>query len=217
MSPPARAQLTIEGSGPKDCLFNPKDYSVTKANSWKTDAKQGATAVDPEFTGGQPREMTLQLLFDTTLITPPVSVKEITDELFASMNATIGGAAGGNAKKAVQRPRTITFTFGTFTFVGVAKSLTVQYLLFDPKGEPLRADVKLALVQWTGKVKGQNPTTRSTGALGAHTVRDGDSLASLAYTAYGDATLWRRIAEDNGIDNPLQLRSGRTLSVPEPD
>jgi nucleoid-associated protein YgaU len=213
----SKAKLTIEGSGPMDCLFNPKDYSVTKANGWDAKAKKGATAEQPQFTGGQPREMTLQLLFDTTLLAPPVSVKDITDKLFAAMDATVGGASGGAAKKQEKRPRTITFTFGTFSFIGVAKSLTVQYLLFKPDGEPLRADVKLALVQWDVPVEGQNPTTRSTGALSSHLVRDGDSLPSIAYKAYGDATMWRAIAEDNGIDNPLRLTSGRTLRVPEVD
>lgn len=216
----SKAKLTIEGSGPMDCLFNPKDYSVTKANGWDSKATKGATAGQPQFTGGQPREMTLQLLFDTTLLKPPVSVKEITDKLFAAMDATIGGASGGAAKKQDKRPKTIKFEFGTFSFLGVAKSLTVQYLLFKPTGEPLRADVKLALVQWDVKVpakQGQNPTTRSTSAHSAHVVRDGDSLPSIAYEAYGDATLWRAIAEDNGIDNPLRLTSGRTLRVPELD
>lgn len=213
----SKAKLTIEGSAPMDCLFNPKDYSVTKSNGWDSKAKKGATGEPPQFTGGQPREMTLQLLFDTTLLTPPVSVKEITDKLFAAMDATVGGAAGGSAKKNDNRPPTIKFEFGPFSFLGVAKSLTVQYLLFKPTGEPLRADVKLALMQWVPPKKGQNPTTRSTSALSAHVVRDGDSLPSIAYEAYGDATMWRAIAEDNGIDNPLRLTRGRTLRVPELD
>ena len=41
-----------------------------------------------------------------------------------------------------------------------------------------------------------------------HTVRDGDTLPSISYGAYGDATQWRLIAEANGVDNPLHLRRG---------
>jgi nucleoid-associated protein YgaU len=33
---------------------------------------------------------------------------------------------------------------------------------------------------------------------------------------YGDPTRWRAIAEANGIDDPLALRRGRTLSIPRP-
>jgi nucleoid-associated protein YgaU len=49
---------------------------------------------------------------------------------------------------------------------------------------------------------------------GVHTVQDGDSLPSIAYRAYGDATRWRAIADANGIDNPLHVRRGTPLVVP---
>jgi nucleoid-associated protein YgaU len=45
-------------------------------------------------------------------------------------------------------------------------------------------------------------------------VRDGDSLQSIAFDAYGDPTRWRPIAEANGIDDPLALRSGAELTIP---
>jgi nucleoid-associated protein YgaU len=47
-----------------------------------------------------------------------------------------------------------------------------------------------------------------------HTLTDGDSLQSVAYKNYGDATRWRTIAEANGIDDPLTLRRGSQLSIP---
>ena len=52
--------------------------------------------------------------------------------------------------------------------------------------------------------------------LKVHTVTDGDSLPSVAYKNYGDATRWRTIAEANGIDDPLSLRRGQPAVDPEP-
>jgi len=52
-----KATLTIENGGGFDCLFNPKDYTVTKTNNWKAEPKQGETAARPSFTGGTPWEM----------------------------------------------------------------------------------------------------------------------------------------------------------------
>jgi nucleoid-associated protein YgaU len=46
-------------------------------------------------------------------------------------------------------------------------------------------------------------------------VRDGDTLPSIAYQTYGDATRWRIIAEANDVDNPLHLRRGSALSLPK--
>jgi hypothetical protein len=206
-----KAKLIMENGVTINCLFNPKDYTVTKTNNWKADAKQGATAAQPQFTGGVPWEMTLQLLFDSSLLKPELSVKDATGKLFDAMNATIGEAGKGNTK----RPPWVTFHYGWFDFKGVAKNLSVQYTLFTSEAEPIRADVKLALMQWNVETeKGQNPTTQGEGGLGAHVVRDGDSLPSIAYQVYGDATQWRTIAQANGIDDPLRLRGGRMLSVP---
>jgi nucleoid-associated protein YgaU len=208
-----KASLDIEGGSTLACIFNPKDFSVTKSNSWEAPPAPGKSEVTPTFGGGQPQELTLALLFDATLLTPEVTVKQVTIELFDSMKASKEERSG----KSKTRPPTLTFEWGTFSFKGVTKSLTVQYQLFSDKGEPIRADVKLTLMQWD--VKGaawrQNPTTRSVGGLGAHIVRDGDSLPSIAYRTYGDATRWRPIAEANGIDDPLSLSSGRTLAVPD--
>lgn len=211
--PVQRATLSIEGGETLTCLFNPKDFSVSKANSWETKASPGVSAAKPTFGGGQPRELTLQLLFDATLLEPETSVKDVSTKLFKAMDAKPEGPQRNKA-----RPPSLTFRWGDFAFEGVAKSLTVQYQLFLPDGEPIRADIKLALVQWDVEgTEGQNPTTRSSGALGAHVVRDGDSLASIAYRVYGDATQWRAIARENGIDDPLRLRSGRSLSIPSLD
>ena len=74
--------------------------------------------------------------------------------------------------------------------------------------------MKLTLKQAAATIKGQNPTTRAQAGFGMHTVKDGDTLPSISYRAYGDATRWRLIAEANGVDNPLHLRRGSSLSLP---
>jgi hypothetical protein len=51
---------------------------------------------------------------------------------------------------------------------------------------------------------------------GIHTVQDGDSLASIAHRAYGEAQRWRDVAEANGIDNPFHLPRGLPLTLPRP-
>ena len=47
-----------------------------------------------------------------------------------------------------------------------------------------------------------------------HVVRRGDTLSSIAFEEYGDPALWRHIAEENGIDDPLGLAPGQVLSIP---
>jgi nucleoid-associated protein YgaU len=121
------------------------------------------------------------------------------------------------------RPPSVTFSWGYHrSFKAVCRRLSVQFTLFRPDGTPVRAMAQLELVQIEKDLltpraappPPQNPTTRATRRLGAHIVQDGDSLQSIAYQHYRDPSRWRLIAEENGLDDPVRLSRGSTLSIP---
>jgi hypothetical protein len=219
-----KAKLTIEGGEEIACWFNPKEYTIQKQNQWKIDPVTGMSLPTAQFGGGQGRKLTLDLLFDDS-DRDQGDVRPITDKLFEAMEAQSRFATGTNSA----RPPTIEFQWGmTSTFRAVADSLSVQFLLFRPDGVPVRAQAKLSLIQVeravgtakstaasrTGRLPGQNPTTRGIAGLRSHVVRDGDTLQGIAFASYGDPTLWRRIALANAIDDPMRLRRGSILSIP---
>jgi hypothetical protein len=215
------AYITIEDqSAPIKCLFNPKEYSISKTSSWQK--KANSTAIpNLQYGGGEPRKLSLDLFFDAS-DDPSGDVRDITEKLFALLEAH-----DKYKKEKKKRPPSVQFRWGgSWTFPAVIDSLSVQYVLFRPDGTPIRATAKLSLTQVEkavekkssgGPKKGQNPTTRGTADLRSHVVRDGDSLPSIAYKSYGDPTRWRAIAEANGIDDPLALRRGHVLGVPQVD
>lgn len=49
---------------------------------------------------------------------------------------------------------------------------------------------------------------------GAYTVANGDTLQSIAHSAYGDSSLWYLVAQANGLQGNQDLRIGQTLAVP---
>jgi hypothetical protein len=215
-----KAYLEIEGGQRMKCWFNPKEYTITKSNKWTWKPVVGAGLPAGQFGGGDPLKLSLDLLFDDS-DREEGDVREVTDALFAAMGVDKKFASGKNSG----RPPTITFGWGTVTsFKAVCDSLSVQYLLFRPNGTPVRAQAKISLVQVEPKVdqgkgkggggKPQNPTTRGVAGMRTHVVRDGDSIQSVAHSAYGDPTLWRRIAEANDIDDPLSLPRGSVLTIP---
>jgi len=51
-------------------------------------------------------------------------------------------------------------------------------------------------------------------AGGKHVIARGDTLWDIAKAAYGDGTLWRRIAEANGNPRPHALHVGKELTIP---
>jgi hypothetical protein len=204
-----RAKLEIDGGDSIECAFNPQSYTVSKANVWTYRPTQGKDLPDPEFGGGLPMTFRLSLLLDTSLDGPDRSVKDDANRLMKAMHG------GGTA------PKFITFSWGSIKLPKAApRSISIQYAMFHPNGEPMRAFVELELAQAeaTSPVGiAQNPTTRGTPGLRSHIVQDGDSLHSIAYDAYRDATQWRAIAHANGIDDPLSLRRGSSLTIPRLD
>jgi contractile injection system tube protein/LysM domain-containing protein len=214
-----KAELEIDGGETIAVLFNPTEYTITKTNTWNFKEVQGSSLPPPEFGGGNPREISLSLLLDNSVLDDSQSVKDITDKLFKMMEVGDGQPAGGTRSS----PPYVTFRWGAVdTFKAVCTSLTCAYQLFQPNGDPIRAEIKLDLKQAepastassNSANLGQNPTTRALAGAGVHTVQDGDSLPSIAFRAYGDATRWRTIAEANGIDDPLHVRRGTPLMLP---
>lgn len=212
-----RAKLEIEGGRDLECWFNPSEYAITKSNDWTMRPVVGTSLPVPQFSGGHARELTLDLLFHAD---PDGDVTPATGELFSMMEVD-SSLASGNRNQA--RPPSVTFGWGTYrSFKAVCRELSVQFTLFRPDGTPIRALARLELVQIEKDAHSpqaappppQNPTTRATERLGAHVVRDGDSLQSIAYRHYGDAARWRLIAESNGIDDPMVLQRGTRLTVP---
>lgn len=212
-----QAKLQIEGVTPLTCWFNPNEYSISKTNVWTVKPIVGASLPTPQFSGGHARELTLNLLFHAD---PDGDVSAATDVLFSMMEVNSSLASG---RRNQARPPTITFAWGTFTsFKAVCSRLSVQFTLFRPDGTPVRALASLTLIQVEKDARSghgtpapaQNPTTRATERLRVHTVRSGDSLQSIAYENYGDPSRWRSIAEANGVDDPLRLVCGSSLSIP---
>jgi hypothetical protein len=203
------AKLQIEGGDTIQCAFNPETYTISKTNIWTYKPNQSKDYPKPEFGGGMPMVYSLQLLLDVSLQGADQSVK---DQANALMKAMHGGGSP---------PKFVTFSWGSTQLPKAAPlSISIQYALFHPNGDPIRAFVDLELAQADDSSppgQAQNPTTRGTEGLRSHIVQDGDSLHSIAYESYGDATRWRAIAEVNGIDNPLRLRRGSSLSIPRLD
>jgi hypothetical protein len=200
------AKLNVNGQDIQ-CAFNPESYSVSKTNIWTVKPVQSDDTPKPEFGGGMPMVYKLQLLLDVSIQGAGQSIKD-------QANALMVGFHG-------KPPKSISFTWGASKLPDCAPlSISIQYLLFAPNGDPIRAFVDLELLQFAPTSppgQAQNPTTRGIAGLRSHIVQDGDSLHSISYESYGDPTRWRKIAEANGIDDPLRLRRGSSLTIPRLD
>ena len=201
------------------CSFNPKEYTFAKQNSWKSEQKAGHNVPQVTFGGGQPATLQMELHFDTYTLGrrggAAVDVRrEYTDKLWKLMLVD-ESRADPKSKKA--RPPRVRFQWGkAWSFVAVVTSLQQKFTLFDADGTPLRAVVTVTFqqLQDTAELARQNPTSGGTGGERVWTVVEGDTLASLAYRAYGDSTRWRPIADANRLRDVRRLTPGARLAVP---
>jgi nucleoid-associated protein YgaU len=201
------------------CLFNPKEYTFAKTNSWPKEQKAAANTPVLNFGGGNPATLNMDLLFDTYQSSKnggqskDVRTAYIND-LWKMMFVDKG--LGEKKKNKQGRPPKVQFTWGkAWSFEAVITSLSVTFTLFLPDGTPVRATAKVAFQQIQDtKELPQNPTSGGIGGERVRTVEEGDRLDLIAHEEYGDTAQWRLIAAANGISDPRNLRTGSTLVIP---
>jgi nucleoid-associated protein YgaU len=197
--------------------YNPSEYTITKGQQWepgKTKGSQGAKAAPPpEFKSTNPQTIQLEIFFDDW----EAGKGKVAEDVATLLDWTTPTSASYAKKK--PRPPLLAFDWGKnpalANFQGFLKTVTAKYTLFDDKGMPIRATANITLEEVPKQTGKQNPTSGGRAGYRTHLLLEGDSLASIAYSEYGDAALWRGLANYNRIDDPLRLRPGTTLFVPE--
>lgn len=194
------------------CMFNPKEYTFSKQNSWNFTNRKGENLPIPEFESGQPTTLKMQLFFDT--FETGEDVREYTSKIW---DLTRVNEQTKDAKTKKGRPPICRFQWGrTWSFKAVVTDISQRFTLFLPDGRPVRAtlDVTFQQVEDEGLYPRQNPTSGEGEGRKLHVVKQGERIDWIAATEYGDPTLWRLIAEHNGLDNPLALQPGQVLFIP---
>lgn len=98
--------------------------------------------------------------------------------------------------------------------IAKANAITEPYTLFT--GQKLvipKAPAQAKLTQEQGQISAIS-TAQVTQTKSAYTIQEGDSLWSIAESAYGDGNLWPRIADANGLADPGTIHVGNTLKIP---
>lgn len=212
----AKATITnvdFPAEGTVTCMFNPKEYSISKQNSWESKPTPGQNVPQLEFTSGGAATLQMQLLFDTYEADKDVR-EEHTRHLWKLMMVD-SRLRYPNSEKA--RPPKVRFVWGkSWMFDSVITSLKQQFTLFSPLGFPVRALVDVTFQQITDATQlvSQNPTSGGEGNERVWQVSDGDTLAWIAYKSYGDSTKWRLIADANRLTNLRRLPLGAVLVIP---
>jgi len=213
------AKLTIKSETGQEIrvMFNPNSYTISKSVTWsaagaaggKGETKREVNAPPLQFGGGGSRQLSLELFFDVTE-QPGKDVRAETDQIavLTKINRDIKGKE--------KRPPWCKISWGAskgdFPFKGVISSLTQKFTLFDHAGTPIRAMLSLTFTEFLDPKDDKRETDPE---YTTWLIKRGDTLSTISAQVYGNPSWWRTIAEHNDIDDPLHLKIGRRLSVPE--
>jgi hypothetical protein len=195
-----------------ECMFRPKEYTITKKNNWQPGEAKGKDVPQLEFTGGGASSLTMELFFDTYESGKDVR-KEYTNKIWELMAIDDKLADKINKKG---RPPLVQFQWGpVISFKAVITNITQKFTMFKADGTPVRATLSATFqeAEKPGKYPFQNPTTSSTPGYKVRIIKEGESLDWIAQEEYGDPALWRFIAEINNLENPMKLSPGQMLSI----
>jgi LysM repeat protein len=199
-----RILITNEKSGEQfSVMFNPEEYSLNKDNNYASQAIPGLSSPLLQFVHGNLRTLDMELFFDTFEVQQDVrgETQKIVDLLQIDSD--------------LHTPPVLRVTWGSLDFRCVLAKVNQKYIKFFSDGRPARARLTVTFNEYLdAQTQVAEANLQSADFSKAYTVKDGDTLPSIAANFYLDPTKWRPIALANAIVDPRSIASGQELVVP---
>jgi nucleoid-associated protein YgaU len=194
-----------------ECMFRPKEYTLTKQNKWEPGKVKGKSVPPLEFKGGGPASLTMELFFDT--YEADQDVRKYTNKIWELMAIDSALTDRSTAKG---RPPLCQFQWGpVISFKAVITNINQKFTMFKSDGTPIRATLQVTFqeAEESKAYPFQNPTSSSKPGYKVRVVKEGETIDWIAFEEYGDSSLWRHIAETNNLEDPLKIQAGQALSI----
>jgi nucleoid-associated protein YgaU len=205
--------------------FNPTDLTFNKTAQFAEIAIPGLDAPVQQFIRGGTETLSLELFFDTTddgMAKDATSVTNLTDKFYKLVKQDWELHAPPRClfvwgPPPFQYVAEIGHSFwassAPFWFTCIVESIDRKFLLFSPEGFPLRARLTVKLREYQ-TVEQMVSQLNSADHTKARVLKRKERLDQLSATEYETSAEWRRIAEENEIDNPLKIDPGTILRLP---
>lgn len=182
-------------------MFNPGEYSLETGNTFAEIGIPGLESPPIQFVRGNLKTLKMELFFDT--YEHQLDVRTFTSKITNLLEKDPD----------LQAPPILIFFWGQLNFQCVLDSASQRFTMFLSDGTPVRATLNVTFKEY----QPVEIEIRRGLFIGPPTVRNvlsGETLSSIAGTAFGDPGAWREIAELNGIDDPRRLPPDVSLIIP---
>ncbi|MCB0628410.1 MAG: hypothetical protein R2824_18830 [Saprospiraceae bacterium] len=194
--------------------INPEKYAKNFKVEYEVKKAQGSQGVDAKFKSTAPEELTIEFTLDGTktvegygqdLFEKPVS-KQV-DEFLNTVYFMKGD---------IHKPKFLKVNWGEhLIFDCILTSLDINYTLFHPNGEPLRAKLNASFLNYLEQEKRvKKEDKKSPDLTHIRMVKGEDTLPLMVYQIYGDPQWYMQVARENQLTTFRQLRIGQEIVFP---
>lgn len=215
-----KAKLEIEkevGMSVIDVLFNPSEYQLTDGANYSEKKIPGLDGPIIQYISGEATELSLNLFLDTYVPKAPSSLISFgTPKTSTDVSAITRQIADATSiEGSLHRPPQVRFVWGSLNFQGVVTRFSHTYTMFTESGMPVRAKVSLTFKSLISPRDTRRASPfESPDRTKYRTIHQGIGLWDIAGMEYGDPDMWKMIARENGIFNPLDVRPGQVVKLP---
>jgi hypothetical protein len=196
----------------KDGVFelkiNPTSLKFSKKVKYNESNVLGASSGHVMYDAHAPSTLSFDFVLDSTGIA--YEKKETLDRTIADFEK-VAYSMNGNTHK----PNDLTISWGSFVFQCHLTSLSYDYTLFSPLGEPLRVRVSVEFTSNISLEEAEKQTNKQSPDM-THiiTLKSGESIAGWCNEIYGDASYCVDVAQYNHLPGFRNIPAGTKITFP---
>jgi len=202
-------KISVDEGTVFEVMVNPSSYSHAHSISYNKKEAVGQAGAETKFGSVDAEKISFDIVLDGTGVVDVAGVPDVKTQV-QQLSDIVYKYDGDKHETNIVR-----LLWGSLIFFGRLDSMSIEYTLFKPSGEPLRAKVKLAFSSFLSKEEEALQANRSSPDLSHYVeVQAGDTLPLLCYRIYKDSTYYLEVARVNNLTSFRDLRPGTRLHFP---
>ncbi len=192
--------------------INPENYSRNLKIKHDNSQAPGKGGNDPKFKATESEQLKLDFTFDNSGTvqgnhldgTPiPTQIKDFLKVVY-------------QIESEKHDPLFLKISWGSFfVFDCKLSDVSINYTLFNPSGEPLRAKLSATFLQYCEKTEQtRKDDKRSPDLTKVRQVKEGDSFPLMTYNIYNSNDFYLQVAKANNLTSFRKLNAGQELIFP---
>lgn len=198
-------------------FINPEKYTINHMIAFaETEQSPGTSGEEARYSHTRPSVLSFSFLFDDTgIIDGDLRdlLKKPNEGVMEEIKAFQKVLFDFNGEH--HQPAVVKLAWGKLLFIGRATSVNIEYKLFNPRGEPIRALATVGFRTSTDEeIRAAKEAKKSPDLTHIRRVKAGDTLPLLCKKVYGDPKYYLQVAEANGLGNFRRLETGMDIVFP---